>query len=165
MTLSVNGITGAERASDNRNDRSVIDLVATWKAMDQLTLMANYDYGHESSMTTGTTGTAGFDSASWTGIALYAKYDIDPKWSLAGRWEWFDDKDNVRLGLTGLGGGTLRGINYFEYTATSQWQLYEHLLARLEYRHDQAGEQIFFHRGDKFANSQDTIAAELVYHF
>lgn len=165
LTLAVNGITGAERGSDNRNDRSVIDLVATWKPIDALTLMANYDYGHESNLAHGVAGTAGFDTANWTGVALYAKYDLSPTWALAGRWEWFDDKDNVRTALTGPGASTLGGIDFTEWTLTSQWQLYEHLLARLEYRHDMAGEQVFFHRGSEFTNRQDTVAAELIYHF
>jgi len=166
VNFSVNGVTGAERAGDNRNDRSVIDLVATWKALDMLTLMANYDYGHESSMAHGVTGTAGFDSANWEGVDLYAKYDLSPKWSLAGRWGWFNDMDNVRAGFTGPGGTLLiNGVNYFDYTFTSQWQLYQHLLARLEYRHDDASERVYFRRGDGFSEHQDTIATEFIYTF
>ena len=168
LTLAANGITGAELASDNRNDRSVIDLVATWQPIEKLTLMGNYDYGHQSGVTArGTTGTAGFDTGNWQGLALYTKYDLTDTWSLAGRWEWFDDKNNIRTGLTGQGGATdlLNDIDFYAWTLTSQWKLHEHLLARLEYRHDTAGEQVFFHGGDGFISYQDTIAAEMVYHF
>ena len=161
LTLSLNGITGAEQAGNNRDKRTVVDLVATWQPMEKLTLMANYDYGFESAGK----NTAGFDTKGWTGLALYSKYDLTDTWSLAGRWEWFDDKDNFRTGFTSIGGGTPADINFSGYTLTSQWKLYEHVLARLEYRHDTASEQVFFHDANGFTNYQDTIAAEMIYHF
>lgn len=168
VSFWANGITGAERAADNRNDRSVLDLVASWQPIESLTLMANYDYGHESSIAraAGTPGgVAGFDSANWTGLALYAKYDLTPKWSLAGRWEWFDDRDGVRTALSTKDGSVPNGIDFTEFTLTSQWTLHEHLLARLEYRHDQADERVFFQGGDGFQNGYDTIATEFICHF
>ena len=167
VILSFSGITGPERASDNRNDRTVIDFVGMWNPIEPLSLMVNYDYGHESSAAHGAAPAArGFDTANWQGIALYAKYDFTPKWSLAGRAEWFNDMDNTRVGLTGPGGSTLiNGIQFYEYTLTSQWKLHEHLLARLEYRHDQASDRVFFSGGDGFDNAQDTIATEFIMHF
>ncbi len=167
LTLLVNGITGAERSLNNSNKRSVIDLVATYQATEQLAFMANYDYGHESNLTPGTATTIttnGFEGANWQGVALYAKYDVTPMWALASRVEWFDDKDNVRLGLTGPGGGTITDIDYYELTLTSQWKLYDHVLARLEYRHDKADDQVFA-RHEGLSDYQDTIAAEMIYHF
>jgi len=165
VTLSTNLITGAERPSDNRNDRTVLDLVATWQPLEKLTLMANYDYGHESSVTHGVAGTAGPDSANWQGLALYAKYDLTDKWALAGRWEFFNDMDNVRTAFTGPGGTTLDNLHFTEFTLTSQWKLYEHLLARLEFRQDNSNERVFFRAGSAFRDYQDTISGELIYHF
>ena len=162
VTLSFNGIHGAEQAGDSNDKRTVIDLVATYQATDKLTLMANYDYGHESAVAPAGTSEAGIN---WTGLALYAKYDFTPTWSLAGRWEWFDDKDNVRTGFTSFGGGTPPDIDFQEWTLTSQWKLYEHVLARLEYRHDFADQRVFFHDTDGFSSYQDTVAAEVIDHF
>lgn len=165
VTLATNLITGAEVGTNNHNDRTVLDIVATWKPLDKLTLMANYDNGHQSNLLSGTSaGTAGPDSANWSGVALYAKYDMTDTWSLAGRWEVFNDSDGVRTGLTAFDGVGVDGVRLSEYTLTSQWQLYTHLLARLEYRHDVSTEKVFFENSG-FANAQDTVAAELVYHF
>ncbi|MBI2104999.1 MAG: porin [Candidatus Omnitrophica bacterium] len=169
LTLSFNGITGAERAGDSRNKRSVFDTVVTWTPpIEHLTLMANYDFGHESGVTQGTApgaaGRKGFEAAEWTGLALYAKYDLSDAWSLAGRWEWFDDKDNARLGATSIGGSALDDLDIYSYTLTSQWKLHEHVLARLEYRHDKADERVFL-RDETFSDYLDTVAAELIYHF
>ena len=163
VTLSFNGITGAERAANDHDDRTVFDFVGSWQATEKLALMMNYDYGHESSLTQGT-GATGFESANWQGLALYGKYDLTDTWSLAGRWEWFDDKDNVRTLLTSRGGGIPTDIDFYGWTLTSQWKLHEHLLARLEYRHDKADEKVFV-RDEGFTAYQDTIAAELIYHF
>ena len=159
LTVAVNGITGAEQSSNSHDRRTVADLVLTWQPIEKLTLMGNYDFGHE-----GAGAGTGYDSKEWTGLALYAKYELTPKWSLAGRGEWFDDKDNFRTALTSIDGGTPTDINFYEYTLTSEWKLHEHLLARLEYRHDQASEQVFLlHSG--FADYQDTVALELITHF
>ena len=166
LALSLNGITGAERAGDSRNKRTVISNVVTWTTpIEGLTLMANHDFGHESGLAQATaSATKGFDTAEWTGLALYAKYDISPTWYLAGRWEWFDDRDNTRTRLTSLGGSRPADIDFYGYTLTSQWTLYKHVLARLEYRHDKADEVVFL-RDEGLTDYQDTIAAELIYHF
>ncbi|MBI3082995.1 MAG: porin, partial [Candidatus Omnitrophica bacterium] len=151
LTLSFNGITGAEQAGDSNDKRSVFDLVATYQPMDKLTLMANYDVGHESGLAPASGGKSGI---GWTGLALYAKYDLSPTWYLAGRWEWFDDKDNIRTGLTSFGGGTPPDVDFYEWTLTSQWTLHKHVLARLEYRHDFADQRVFFHDTDGFSHYQ-----------
>jgi hypothetical protein len=164
VTLSFNGITGAEQSADSRDKRTVFDFVGTYQPLEKLTLMANYDYGHESGLTQGTGAVGGFEAANWQGLALYAKYDLTDTWSLAGRWEWFDDKDNVRTKFTSIGGGIPTDIDFYEWTLTSQWKLHEHLLARLEYRHDKADEQVF-RRDEGLTSYMDTIAAELIYHF
>ena len=41
----------------------------------------------------------------------------------------------------------------------------EPVRARLEYRHDSADQRVFFHDTDGFSSYQDTVAAELIYHF
>jgi hypothetical protein len=165
VSLLFTGITGAEQASNSRDKRTVFDFVGTWQALENLAFMANYDYGFESAG-----ASTGFDSKNWTGLALYTKYDLTPTWSLAGRWEWFDDKDNFRTALTSA--PTVAGpltftptdVDFYGYTLTSQWKLHEHVIGRLEYRHDKADENVFLHDG-AFNNYQDTIAAEVIYHF
>jgi hypothetical protein len=167
LTLASSLISGPERNLNNSNKRTVLSNVVTWAPIDKLTLMANYDYGHESNTVQGTATTvttSGFESANWQGLALYAKYDFTPAWSLAGRWEWFDDQDNTRTGFTGPGSGTITDIDFYEYTLTSQWKLYDHVLARLEYRHDKADDRVFA-RQEGLSSYQDTVAAELIYHF
>ena len=173
VTLSSTLITGAERASDNGNDRTVLDLVATWQPLDKLILMTNYDYGHEGSvsplagspLTLTAGGGPGTDSANWQGWAFYAKYDLTPTWNLASRFEWFNDRNDVRIALGGPDGAPVRDLGLFEWTLTSQWTLREHVLARLEFRHDSAGERVFAHTGSGFKTYQDTVAAEMIYHF
>ena len=164
VSLAFNGITGAEQASNSHDRRTVFDFVGTWQALENLAFMANYDYGVESA------GAAtSYDAKDWTGLALYTKYDVTPIWSLVGRWEWFDDHDDFRTGLTsgvtsGAGSFTPHPVKLYGYTLTSQWKLREHVLGRLEYRHDTSSERVFLTRGS-LSNAQDTVSAEVIYHF
>ncbi len=160
VTLIANAITGPEQIDNSRDKRTLLDLVGIWQATEQLAFMANYDFGHESGGRATT-----FDAKEWAGLALYTKYDISDKWALVGRWEWFDDKDNFRSALTGADGTAPTDIDYYGLTLTSQWKLYDRVIARLEYRHDKADEAVFFRNADSFTNYQDTVAAEVIYLF
>jgi hypothetical protein len=165
FSMTVNTVTGAEQASSNHPKRTVLDLVTTYKPVERWSFMANYDYGRENGLTAGAFNTPGSETAIWQGVALYAKYDVTSKWSLAARGERFDDKDNVRTAFTTFGGSARTHILYYEGTLTSQWTFYEHLLLRLEYRYDNADERVFFRDADNFVHYQNTIAAEVVVTF
>lgn len=165
FSLTANAVTGAEEASDNHHKRTVADLVMTYKPADRWSFMANYDYGRESGLTPGFSGVPGDDTAIWQGLALYAKYDVTPRWSVAARGERFDDKDNVRTTFTGPGGTVPTHLRFYEGTLTSQWTFYEHLMVRLEYRYDKADERVFFRNTDGFVNYQNTLATEVAVTF
>lgn len=99
LTVSSNLITGAEQTGDSRNKRTVISNVITWTPpIERLTLMADYDYGHESGLVQGT-GARGFEAANWQGLALYGKYDLTDTWSLAGRGVGRDTDVRDRVGV------------------------------------------------------------------
>jgi hypothetical protein len=130
LSFSVGGMFGPERANSNKDFRDVIDVVATYKVTDKLTLKANYDYGWErngatalpaSGTTLTYTGLADKD-ATWQGMAFYAKYDIYDWWSLAGRAEYFNDAQGVRTGVFVNNNG-INHLGLFEYTFTSEFQI------------------------------------------
>lgn len=164
LSFSVAGMAGAERADSNKDLRNLIDIVATYKATDKLTLKANYDYGWEAN---GASDFAGYDNeknASWSGIALYAKYDIKDWWSIAGRCEYFDDADGVRTGFLTSATMPISDVELFEYTLTNEFRLWNNFITRLEYRYDKANGQVFL-KDKVTANNQSTISAEVIYKF
>ncbi len=162
-----NFMVGSQVADDRDRQRYLFDTVVGWTPLPQdlpkLKLMANFDYGLEERLGSGPLAVrAEGGPAEWIGYALYAKYELTDKVTLAARWEQFWDDQGVRAG------GTVDDL--WEMTYTIDYKVWSNLLTRLEYRHDRvsnvsdpSGARGAFDRGtDK---SQDTIAASLIYLF
>ena len=147
--------TTAVTLNDNA-DRWIYDLVATYQVNDDLALMLNYDYGHEADVLT-----LGNDT-SWQGIALYAKQQLSETCSLAGRYEFYRDADGTKSPTIS---GTAGDLSLQELTLTAESQINQHLIARLEYRHDWANSNVFGHDDSGFQNYQDTVAVEFIMPF
>jgi len=152
---------GAEQAGDSHDQRHLLDIVASYQPLEKLTLMLNADIAREEDVVSETGG----GSATWNGIAAYAKYDLSDRWSLAGRWEIFNDNDGVRTGVnmaaTSPTGSPIADLQLMEWTLTNEYKLHEHLIARLEYRLDKADSAVFLH-DQSFEDYQNTVAFELV---
>lgn len=157
LSFSVGGVFGPERTDSDKDFRGLIDFVATYNVTDKLTLKLNYDYGWEKNGASAASGSAEGKDASWDGIACYAKYDFFDWWSIAGRGEFFHDRDGVR---TGWGSD----LELWEFTLTNQFNIFKNLIARIEYRYDKASGQAFT-RDKLTANHQNTISGEVIARF
>jgi hypothetical protein len=167
LTVTIGGSWGPEQKDRNSPKRGLFDLVATYKPIPPLTLTVNYDYAEEDeAVTDPATGT--LKTARWQGVAGYATYDITDKLSVGFRGEYFIDEQGFRLGFTDPLTGAPSRLNLWELTFTARYKLLDHLFASVEYRHDQAtNNRLVFDdgAGAKNADSQDTIAFELIYQF
>lgn len=152
-SFSVAGMFGPEQASDNHDDRGLIDITAGYNPTDRLSFLLNFDYGWEEDVVV-----EDQENGSWAGVAGYAKYQFNDWYGLAARAEYFADFDGVR---TATGVGDLR---LWSLTLTNQFNLYKDLIARLEYRHDHADTAVFT-TGGRNDNTQDTVAVEMIYPF
>lgn len=170
VTLSSNLVSGAEQAGNSHDLRTVLSNVVSWAPNEQWAFMANADYGHEEDAigVTATIPGSGADNASWQGYALYARYTPVERYALANRIEWFNDQDGVRVApvpagaaLAGSGHGD---VSFFEWTLTNEFKLTDHVITRLEYRFDWANAAVFRH-DQGASNNQNTVAAEVIYHF
>jgi hypothetical protein len=152
---------GAEQAGDSRDQRHLLDLVASYQPTEQLTLKLNVDIAREEDALSETGGGA----ATWNGIAAYAKYDVTDKWSIAGRWEVFNDNDGARTAInaasTSPTGSPITDAQFMEWTLTNEYKLNSHLIARLEYRLDKADSKLFRH-DQGFSNYMNTVAVEFI---
>ncbi len=112
-------------------------------------------------------------TATWWGVAGYAKYTLSPKTNFAVRYEYYDDPQ----GFTGLlsvadpdGDGSTfsfgRGRAQ-EVTATASYNLTSQLLVRGEYRYDFASQPIFIQSfsNEKSVKEQNTATVSFVYNF
>ena len=141
----VNLMTGPEKTDNNRDNRTLVDLVATIKPIKPLSIILNYDDAQEDhSAPSGGT-------AKWSGFSGIVKYDINDTYSVAVRGEYFDDKDGVR---------TLTPQKLTEATVTLEMRLNGGIILRPEYRHDSSNKESFDNGTKK---SQDTIALAAIY--
>jgi hypothetical protein len=159
LTVTLGGTWGAELDNRNGPKRGLLDLVAIYKPISPLTLTLNYDYGvQDEAFGPGT------QTARWHAIVGYATYDLTDKFSVGVRGEYFIDENGFRL----PGATPGQRLNVWEFTLTTRYKLLDHLFASVEYRHDQAtDDRLIFDdgKGTLNADSQNTIAFELVYQF
>ncbi len=141
----INYMQGPEKSDNNRDNRSLLDLVATIKPIKPLSIILNYDDAQEDH------SAAAGGTAKWSGFAGIIKYDINDTYSIAVRGEYFDDKDGVRTGTT---------QKLKEVTVTPEIRLANGIILRPEYRHDSSDKESFDNGTKK---SQDTVALGAMY--
>jgi hypothetical protein len=152
LTVSLAGIYGAEQEDRDGPKRWVIDFLTTFKPLEPLTLVLNYDYGREDEAVLLDTG---LSDAKWQGVELIAHYALTEKFGVAVRGEFFNDEDGARTG---------RPQDIWEATLTFSYKWVEQFETRLEYRHDQSNVHSF-DRDGKPTKSQDTLATEFIFRF
>lgn len=162
---------GPENPNQDGHKRVLYDFVALWHVTDKLSLMANFDFGNQRRVFSNNGG-IDFENSQWHAYALYGRYQLTDKLAMATRWEVFVDNNNFRVGpgavapavdyLGGLSVFTFpnREKRYWEWTYTTEYKLYDNLIARGEYRYDWSEAPIF--NGE---SSQQTLSAQLIYSF
>lgn len=150
FSLAQTYLAGPEGTNNNSDWRHLVDTVATINATKKLTLMANYDYG------TGDHITGVAPAVWWTGIAGYLKYALNDKYSIATRYEYYNDHYGFTTGTPG---------HIQEVTGTFEHPIATHLLTRLEFRHDEANNPIFNKGASELVKGQNTASVGMVYIF
>lgn len=160
FSLIAMGHFGKERAgglvkSGPEGQRNLVDLVATFRATDQLTLVLNYDYATQKNATSLVTG--GPIKATWSGVAGYANYQINDAWRVSLRAEYFDDEDGYRTGVI---------QEWKEATLTLGWTPIQNLELRAEVRGDRSDVRAFVEdNGLSASKSQNSFALQAIYKF
>ena len=103
----------------------------------------NYDYARDNRIE------GGHDS--WYGIAGAAHFQLTKQISISPRAEYFND-------TTGFSTGTKQKLK--EGTITGEYKYGDHVVARLEFRHD-ASDQPFFDRGAQVAHTKGMNTATI----
>jgi hypothetical protein len=147
-------------AIENNQWRNLIDTVLTYTPNAKLSLMANGDYGQVQAFT-------GYNkSVEWYGVAGYLKYQLDPNWAVATRYEYYDDPDGYTTVIgTFLSSGAYvpAGQHIQEVTGTLERKFAQHLTARVEFRHDIAHDPVFARNSNATpVQGQTTVTAGLI---
>ncbi len=128
---------------DNHHWWTALDLVATQKITEKLSLGLGIDYVYAPQITGLTNGVK-----QWGGVAGYVSYAFDPHVTLNARLEWYRDAAD------GFSNGASAGSNYFETTVGVAVKPFPNvkflskLLLRPEVRYDHADQPVF-DSGDK----------------
>ncbi len=157
FALAAQGYTGKEQIANYpalanvKGTRNLVDLVATYNATEQLTLVLNCDYGSQDNATP--TGTA-----KWEGWAGYANYQVNDMWRLSLRGEYFNDRDGYRT--SGI------GQKWKEATVTVAYLPTKNVELRGEIRGDRSDQAVFLATdGITPKNSQNSFGLEAIYKF
>jgi hypothetical protein len=134
--------------------RGVVTLNSVITATEQLKFVVDLVWGNESDLLPDANGNL-TESGTWYGAAGYAVVQATDELSFALRLEVFDDNDGVRTGAP-------RGATIWEITPTVAYQIHENVLARFEYRHDEASDPIYDKGTGRTQSGSDTIAFELM---
>jgi hypothetical protein len=161
VSATLNWIGGAEQDSTLAM-RNLFDAYVVIKPTDQLLLASNGHVGFDrvvpGTMLDGAFATSG-QRVAWYGLAAYARYQIDELWAAGLRAEIFHDDSGVPWEA-----GTKGSIG--EGTATVEMRPQEHLIVRLEYRHDQAQTSLYeTHTPGHVAKGQDTLTLGGIVYF
>jgi hypothetical protein len=161
VSATLNWIGGAEQDATIAM-RNLFDGFVVYKPTDKLMLVTNAHVGLDR-VAPGTVLdgaiTTGKKRVAWYGVAGYARYQIDDQWAAALRGEIFHDEDGVpwEAGSAGSIG---------EGTATIEMRPQEHLIVRLEYRHDQASTALYeTHTPPHQSKGQDTATLGAIVFF
>jgi hypothetical protein len=131
------------------NNRTLLDVVASYKFSDTLTGILNYDTAHQ-------TNVIELGTAKWNGLAGYLNDQITPKWLLSLRGEVFNDADGYRTDIFGS------GTTWHEATLTGTYSFNKNLSGRAELRSDSASNQIFQKSDSSYGKTNTTFGLEAI---
>ena len=133
---------GGPEITDADEFRHLYDLVLGYTVSPKLSLLANYLFVNDTAA-----------DATFGGVALYAKWSPGPFFSLAPRFEIFEDQD-------GFSTGTAQTVK--EFTLTADLTHTAGLAMRIEYRRDWSDVD-FFPKGSGFRDNQNIVTLAWVY--
>jgi hypothetical protein len=147
VTWTNNYYVGPEKTGTTAGVRHLYDTTVLLTPNDSFSAYVNFDYGREKN--------TGSGASQWSGIAVAARRALGKRFAIAGRLEYFDDRN-------GLSTGAAQKVK--EATATGEYKISRWLISRLEFRDDWSNVP-FFQNNSGLAKSQPTVLLGLVAFF
>lgn len=133
--------TGPMNQGTNTGFRHLFDTTLLLTPPGKLNGYLNFNYGsNKNSLCSTCTAPATQAFASWYGLGTAVHVQLNSRWSITARAEWFDDADGYELAralptpISNLKGAVAQQVK--EATVTAEYKLFEGLLWRAEWRHD-----------------------------
>ena len=150
VTVAGNFMTGPERANVNSDPRTTFDVVAQWKLTDLTAFTLEAVYGSEKG------AVSPGETASWSGVAGYARLGLSDAFAFCLRAELVDDADGARTGTS---------QKLTEVTVTPEWKATPHLVFRADLRVDWSNADVFVKNDGAFKGNQATVFLNGIYVF
>ncbi len=145
-TYSLNYLEGPNNFGTTQGKRNLLDTTLLLTPNSKLNIYINGDWGRNNNVGNG--------YGQWYGLAGAARYQIAKLFAVAGRTEFFNDPQ-------GFSTGTAQTIK--EATGTGEFKLNDHLVTRLEFRHDSSNKAFFEHAaGQPLTKGETTVTIGLV---
>jgi predicted porin len=149
-------------------NRFLFDTVLTFKPVDGLALILNYDYGKQDDAILDANGDT--DDAEWEAIVGYVNYQFNDLWRVSFRAEQYNDKDGWKIGLVDLDsldpdtGELISSEKTQSLTLTVGYAPTSNFELRAEVRQDKTDEDALVD-GDSATDNQTFVALEGLYKF
>jgi hypothetical protein len=140
--------TGPENTGTNTGWRNLYDTTLLFTPSGKVNAYLNFDYAKQNN--------ADGTSAIWKGIAGAAKFQLNDRFAITPRLEWFKD-------VNGFSTGVAQTVK--EVTITAEAKAAQGILARLEYRYDWSDQPFFQTGATGAADHQSTVSLGLIAFF
>jgi hypothetical protein len=141
--------TGVDEGNRDVNRiRNLYDTTFIFTPTNKISTYVNFDYGRQN-LASG--------SAHWAGVAGAARVQLNNRFAVSPRIEWFNDAD-------GFSTGSRQHLH--EVTLTGECKVVDGFMARLEYRHDGSNINFFDHGNEPSSvKGQTTVTLGLIAYF
>ncbi|KPE49477.1 hypothetical protein AOB46_19845 [Chryseobacterium indologenes] len=132
ITLNSSSFIGNDKAKEEKRMRYFHDLYGSFQLTDQFSAVLGFDIGAEQK-------TKGSNSYNiWYTPNVLMKYQLDSKWALAGRLEYYNDKNGVIISTD-----TPNGFQTFGYSLNVDYAILKNVVFRTEARSFTSKDAIF----------------------
>lgn len=147
VTLNSSSFIGNDKAKNEKRMRYFHDLYGSFQLTDQFSALLGFDIGAEQK----TKGSEQYNI--WYSPNVQAKYQVNNKWVLAGRLEYYNDKNGVIIST-----GTSNGFQTFGYSLNVDYAVFKNVVFRTEARGFTSKDAIFaknddFRKGNFFVTT------------
>ncbi|MCY1660827.1 porin [Chryseobacterium sp. SL1] len=149
ITLNSSSFIGNDKPQDDKRMRYFHDLYGNFQLTDHFSTTLGFDVGAEQKE-------KGSESYNlWYSPNVLMKYQLDDQWSLAGRVEYFSDKNGVIIATE-----TPNGFQTFGYSMNVDYQILKNVVFRTEARGFTSKDAIFV-KNDNFRQGNFFITTSL----
>lgn len=163
LMIALNMIVGNDTTiSASTHDRFYIFNIVVAFTMDKLTLAMNFDQASAEGV--GNQAPPPNARAPFRGIAVYGKYQVTDVFATGARIEYVSDISGTAVGAAAAGDSGI-GARIITLTLTQEFKVAQHLIVRVEFRHDSSNQHNFVRNDGRAARGDNTLAFEALLPF